>query len=156
MVAAVTARRAHLEDVDELVRLRGVMFASMDEPTGGPWAAECADFFRRHLGGGLLAASVVDAPDGGGLASCAVGMVDLRLPSPTRNGPMGHISSVATDERWRRHGFARAAVSDLLDWFVERGAGRVQLSASREGEGLYRSLGFVPRERPTLVWQPVR
>ncbi|MGN6302531.1 MAG: GNAT family N-acetyltransferase [Angustibacter sp.] len=148
------ARRATSADVVELVRLRGVMFASMGEPHEGPWAEECHRFLAEHLDGGRLAASVVEAPDGARLAACAVGVIDLRLPSPTRQGPMGHISSVATDERWRRRGFARAAVSDLLDWFVEQGVGRVQLSASRDGEGLYRSLGFSERRNPTLSWQP--
>lgn len=153
-MTAPVARRATALDVPELVRLRGVMFASMGEPADGPWEPECHRFLAEHLGGGALVASVVPAPDGAGLASCAVGVIDLRLPSPTRRGPMGHISSVATDERWRRRGFARAAVSDLLDWFVEQGVGRVQLSASRDGEGLYRSLGFSERRQPTLSWQP--
>ncbi|KQX69423.1 GNAT family N-acetyltransferase [Angustibacter sp. Root456] len=153
-MSAPLARRATAADVAELVRLRGVMFASMGESHDGLWVHECHRFFVEHLGGGRLAASVVEAPDGAGLAACAVGMVDLRLPSPTRRGPVGHISSVATDERWRRRGFARAAVSDLLGWFVEQGAGRVQLSASRDGEGLYRSLGFAERRQPTLSWQP--
>lgn len=148
------ARRATVADAAELVRLRAVMFASMGEPTDARWAALCLRFFEEQLAGEELAASVVDAPDGGGLASCAVGMIDVRLPSPMRHGPIGHISSVATDERWRRRGFARAAVTDLLGWFVEQGAGRVQLSASRDGEGLYRSLGFVPRANPTLFWRP--
>ncbi|HEX3003202.1 MAG TPA: GNAT family N-acetyltransferase [Angustibacter sp.] len=155
-MSAPAARRATVADVAELVRLRGVMFASMGEPHDGPWVGECQRFFVEHLGGGRLAASVVEAPDGVGLAACAVGMLDLRLPSPTRQGPMGHISSVATDERWRRRGFARAAVSDLMGWFVEQGAGRVQLSASSEGESLYRSLGFSERRQPTLSWQPER
>lgn len=153
-MTAPVARRATAADVPELVRLRGVMFASMGEPHDGPWVHECHRFFAEHLDAGRLAASVVEAPDGSGLAACAVGMIDLRLPSPTRQGPMGHISSVATDERWRRRGFARTAVSDLLEWFVEQGAGRVQLSASREGESLYRSLGFSERRQPTLSWQP--
>jgi ribosomal protein S18 acetylase RimI-like enzyme len=153
-MSAPAARRATVADVAELVRLRGVMFASMGEPDDGPWVRECLRFFTEHLDGGRLAASVVEAPDGEGLAACAVGMIDLRLPSPTRQGPMGHISSVATDVRWRRRGFARAAVSDLLGWFVEQGAGRVQLSASTDGEGLYRSLGFTERRQPTLSWQP--
>ena len=147
-------RRATAADAAELVRLRGVMFRSMGEPADGPWATQCHAFFTEQLDGDRLAASVVEAPDGAGLASCAVGMIDLRLPSPTRSGPMGHVSSVATDERWRRRGFARLAVSDLLGWFVERGAGRVQLSASEDGEGLYRSLGFVERRNPTLSWTP--
>ena len=151
---APTPRRAVAADAAELVRLRAVMFASMGERTEGAWQDDCLAALEGLLGAESFAASVVDAPDGGGLAACAVGTVDVRLPSPTRSGPVGHISSVATDEQWRRRGFARAVLLDLLDWFVERGVGRVELSASREGEGLYRSLGFVPRANPTLSWRP--
>ncbi|GAA1023760.1 hypothetical protein Aple_090800 [Acrocarpospora pleiomorpha] len=39
---------------------------------------------------------------------------------------------------------------DLLDWFDGLGLSRVDLNASPDGQGLYRSLGFADHPDPTL------
>jgi GNAT superfamily N-acetyltransferase len=78
------------------------------------------------------------------LASCAVGIIDRRLPSP--HNPLGHsgyVLSVATDPRHRRRGYARAVVQATLDWFESRGVQRVELHASTEAETMYRTMGFL-------------
>jgi hypothetical protein len=41
-------------------------------------------------------------------------------------------------------------MTTLLEWFRERGARRVQLTASPEAEPLYVSLGFRPKPDPLL------
>jgi hypothetical protein len=41
-------------------------------------------------------------------------------------------------------------MTTLLSWFRERGARRVQLTASPEAEPLYVSLGFRPKPNPLL------
>jgi hypothetical protein len=38
----------------------------------------------------------------------------------------------------------------LLEWFRARGVRRVQLTASREAEPLYASLGFRPKPDPLM------
>lgn len=48
----IEVRRATTDDAAELMRLRGVMLASMPgatEPPGGPWVAEGVAFLRRKL-----------------------------------------------------------------------------------------------------------
>jgi GNAT superfamily N-acetyltransferase len=100
-----------------------------------------------------MAAFVVDAPDGSGLACGVVGTLDRRPPGPRRplaSSVVGHVSSMATDPRWRRRGLARTALEALLDWFGERGAASVTLNATAEGEPLYRSLGFSRQPHPAL------
>ncbi|MGW4410746.1 hypothetical protein ACWEJ6_42390 [Nonomuraea sp. NPDC004702] len=42
----------------------------------------------------------------------------------------------------------------LLDWFRDRDAVRVDLTASREAEPLYRRLGFADHPDPLLCWKP--
>ncbi|MFF9896668.1 GNAT family N-acetyltransferase [Streptomyces longispororuber] len=55
---------------------------------------------------------------------------------------------------YRRRGHSRAILNGLLDWFREREASRVDLHASREGEPLYRDLGFTEHPGPALWLRP--
>jgi GNAT superfamily N-acetyltransferase len=161
---AVPVRRAGPEDAAEITRLRALMLASVDgSPTrlaelrlDEEWADRCRAELTEQLsqpptGGNLLVAMVVDAPDGSGLASAGVGVIDLRLPAPGRlSGRMGHVSSMCTDPRWRRRGYARAVLDAVVDWLRDQGCSRVELSASDEGLPLYEQSGFVPPPHPSL------
>ena len=149
-------RRGGEDDIDELVRLRGVMFASMEgvmDTTAG-WEAPCAEVFRRGLADGSVVAFVVDAPDGGGLACCGVATVAARLPGPGNlTGRYGYVQSMATDERWRRRGYGRDVFAALVDWFRAEGVAAVDLHATTSGEPLYRSFGFREGETVELRWR---
>lgn len=152
------ARHAVPDDAPELVRLRGVMLAAMhDVPRSvppAPWQAHAELLLRGWLAdpGAPLTAVVVDSPDRPGrLASCAVGVVEQRLGSPTNpDGRIGYVFSVATDPAHRRRGYSRACMQRLLAWFGTRGVTTVDLRASAEGEPLYRSLGFARTRDPAM------
>jgi GNAT superfamily N-acetyltransferase len=151
---AIPVRRATVDDAAELTRLREVMFASLGPaPDRTLWWDAAVKELQDALADpdGPLQAFVVDASavDGssgipGELASCAVGVIDRRLPSAHNPvGFSGYVLSVATDPRHRRHGYARAVVQATLDWFESRGIERVELHASTEAEAMYRSMGFL-------------
>lgn len=162
----IVIRRAEPSDAEELVRLRRLMFAAMegrDEP--GPWERKAAEMARRQLSGPepALGAFVVDADPGasggsgapGGLAACAVGRVEERLPAPSHpSGRFGFVFSVCTDPAHRGRGYARATTEALLDWFAAQGVTRVDLHATPDAEQLYRSLGF--HEHSTALSLDVR
>lgn len=156
----MTVRWATIDDIDELVRLRRIMFESMGETFDDDVAAAAADAFRRGLPTGEFFAAVVDGDVGvpGGqpwLAACGVGMVSVRLPGPgSRSGRWGYVQSMVTDERARRRGHARAVMAALLDRFVAEGLPAVELHASTMGEPLYRSMGFEQGTEPDLTWRP--
>ena len=141
----ITVRAAGPEDAAELVRLRRLMFRSMnghDQP--GSWEEAARTLIRGRLAdpGGTLGAFVVDVA-GGGLAACAVGTVEQRLPAPGHpTGRFGFIFNVCTDPGHRRRGYARATTEALLGWFAEHGVTRVDLHATADAEGLYRDFGF--------------
>ncbi|CAL9559204.1 N-acetyltransferase [Streptomyces althioticus] len=147
-------RRATPEDAEEVLRLRQVMIDSMarSDPSTA-WHAVSLPVLRERLGDDRsFAAFVVDHPERpGALAALVAGTLDYRIGG-ARNprGTDGYVFSVATDPDARRRGYARACVGALLEWFRERGAGRVRLTASPEAEPLYRSLGFTPRPDPLL------
>ena len=152
----IEVRRAIVDDARELVRLRGVMLAAVNgvEPEPGQWQVAAVETLCQRLADpdGSLAAFVVDQPDGpGGLAACAVGVIECRLPSPDNpRGEVGYVFNVATDAAYRRRGYSRACMEALLGWYQRRAVRKIDLGASAEGEPLYRALGFVPRSSPAM------
>ncbi|MGW0846477.1 GNAT family N-acetyltransferase [Streptomyces sp. NPDC002787] len=148
-------RRAAPEDAEELLRLRQVMIDSMrgaDRSTD--WHHESLPTVRSRLADydGDFAAFVVDHPERpGALAALVAGTVDYRIGrAGNPHGAVGHVFSVATDPDARRRGYARACMDVLLDWFRERGAGYVHLTASADAEPLYASMGFRRRSDPLM------
>ena len=135
-------RRATPDDIDDLVRLRRVMFEAMGvDHSGEEWARTCAAVLRAELASGAMAAFVVE--EGGRVVAGGVGMVAQRLPGPRNpTGRHGYVQSIATDEEWRGRGYARAVFAALLDWFEENGVTSVALHATGAGAPLYRSFGF--------------
>lgn len=147
-------RRAGLDDVTELVRLRAVMMAELGEPSAGDWMEACAAYLRATLADGSTAAVVADDPAAAGrLVACGVGVTLRRLPGPnTGDGRIGHVASMVTEPAWRGRGLATAIVRGLLDWYAAEGVRRVYLHASPDGEGIYRGQGFAEGAHPELVW----
>lgn len=149
------ARRAGVEDAEELLRLRIVMLESVDgEPVAlGEWSERALAALRRRLPvpDGNLAAFVVDRPAGTGLAACAVGMFEERLGSPANpSGLSGYVFSVATDPSYRRRGYSTACLNALLAWFAGNGVSKVALRASEDGLPMYEKLGFVRHDAPSM------
>lgn len=146
-------RWAEIGDIDELVRLRAVMFEGIGEHDADDgWQELVAEQLKAGMPDGRYFAAVIDAPDGeSGLASCGVGMVWHRLSGPgDHSGRLGYIMSMATDPRWRGRGYARAVFARLMERFTADGVPRVSLHASRYGLPLYRSFGFREPHYPEL------
>ncbi|WP_205326099.1 GNAT family N-acetyltransferase [Glycomyces sp. YM15] len=159
----VNARHADLGDIEELVRLREIMFSSFVGLRGtgdDAWKDSAAEVLRRRMSGEepTIGITVIDAPDGSGaLAACAVGTISERLPGPHNpTGRYGWIFNVVTDTRWRKRGYSRACTRALLDWFADRQVHVLELLASEEGEGLYKQLGFTVSPEPAMRFNPLR
>ncbi|AGZ44412.1 putative GCN5-related N-acetyltransferase [Actinoplanes friuliensis DSM 7358] len=130
------------------MRLRTVMIGS-----SGPWLEPGREILERQLTDprDLVAAFVVDRPDGPGLASCVVGAIDERLPGPRDpTGLRGYVYNVATDPQYRRRGYSRACMAALIHWYAHRGITVVDLRATPDGEGVYASLGFERTKDPAM------
>jgi GNAT superfamily N-acetyltransferase len=147
-------RRALPEDAEEVLRLRQIMIDSLFDDPSAVWHGESLPTLRAKLTDpdGDFTAFVVDHPErSGALASLVAGTIDYRIgKSGDPRGMVGFVFSVATDPSARRRGYARACMTTLLEWFRERGARRVQLTASPEAQPLYVSLGFRPKPDPLL------
>ncbi|MBY8883244.1 GNAT family N-acetyltransferase [Streptomyces sp. PTM05] len=146
-----TVRSAGPADASELMRLRRLMFEAMNgHAEHGRWERTGIELIRSMLAAApgepstpRLGAFVVDAGPGAGLAACAVGTVEQRLPAPSHpTGRFGFVFNVCTDPAHRGRGYARATTEALLCWFAEQGVTRVDLHATAEAEGMYRVMGF--------------
>jgi GNAT superfamily N-acetyltransferase len=145
-------RPATATDIPELVELRALLYEEVGHAWGSVdpgWREACAAALEEALDDGVTHTAVVDGPTG--LAACASGIIDRRLPGPYNpSGRSGHVLMVVTDRRYRGRGYGRAVMSALLDWFDERGVTRVDLVATSQGRELYRQLGFVDHPDRTM------
>lgn len=152
----VTARRATPDDAEELTRLRVVMFGAMGHDVTGAdaaWRRRAAQHFRDRLRDtSEFAAFVVDKPADPGLAACAAGWLNPHLMG-LRNfsARRGYIANTCTDPGYRGRGYGQATMSCLVQWMRAAGVAAVDLHAAREGEPLYRSLGFTEPNTPALT-----
>jgi GNAT superfamily N-acetyltransferase len=146
-------------DIAELVRLRALLFETLGgeffnpESAGDGWRQALAGVLRTKLSTDAARILVVDGDSG--LAACGIGTVEQWFPGPhSHNGRVGHVIGMVTDPAHRRRGHGRAIMLGLLDWFRDQDVARVDLTASPDGEGLYRSLGFSAHPDPALCWRP--
>lgn len=150
-------RRAAVDDVAELVRLRHAMFRDMaksgaatrpDAVEDTSWHATAAEMLRLHLTDDSLVACVIDDPHGRHgagprLIGCAVAQLSNRLPGPGfPTGLSGSLSTVYVEPAHRVRGCGRVLTQAVLDWLQAAEAEVVDLHATPHSEELYRSLGF--------------
>ena len=148
-------RRATVHDVQALVHLRSLMFSSMGSDVGGqdaPWRVAAASWFREQLDRPeQFAGFVIEHPDEG-VVSAALGSCDLRAASPHNlSGAHGRVFNICTEPDHRRRGYGRACLNALLAWFDTDTAVRaVDLNATPDGAGMYRSAGFGEPRFPSM------
>lgn len=137
-------RAATAADAAEVVRLAAMMFATIgvDAHDAG-WRRAGERAVSERLGRDLAVFVAEDPAAPGRLVASVAGTVARRLPTPhDPSGLAGYVQWVATEAAWRRQGLGSALMTRLLDWYADQGAGRVELHATRDGEGVYRALGF--------------
>jgi GNAT superfamily N-acetyltransferase len=156
-----TIRRATISDAATIAGHRVAMFGDMGQVATAELAdrllavstTALAELLRDGSYAGWLA---VDA--NGDVIAGAGAHVMRQLPRISHDGrhvaagSVPLVVNVYTQPNWRRHGVARALMSELLEWSLARGCDRVSLHASDDGRPLYASLGFVPTNE--MRWTP--
>jgi ribosomal protein S18 acetylase RimI-like enzyme len=141
----VTIRRATVADIDDLVRLRRLMFEAMgfDDPAkldAGDAAA--TDYFAQAIPSGEFQGWLAVTPGGEAVSACGL-VIDRHPPGPGNlSGKTGYIMNVVTHPAYRRRGLARRLMQTVLAWLEERGIQRAELHATDMGRPLYEELGF--------------
>lgn len=139
---------ANRHDIDELVRLRIAYmvddFGSVSEEEKSAMEKQLPDYFERKLGTELIA---FVARDGEKLVSVAyLHIIEMPANSILLNGLYGEVLSVFTEHEYRGQGLCSKLISNLVEYGRERGLGRVDLSATKEGYPIYKKAGFVDKE----------
>jgi len=133
------------EDIPQLIELRmaylladfGMLDARAEEIIRG----SLPSFFDRHLGGDLFAYAM--RCDDGSIVSIALMLVSEKPPNPRfPHGRIGTVFNVFTAPEHRRRGLARQVMGALVEDARLRGLDLVELNATDDGYGLYKSLGF--------------
>ena len=157
----LVVRRAAAGDAAALTRLREIMLADMgaiSPDTDPAWRDLAEAWFAERLEDKEdFAAFVIEQP-GLGVVSCAAGVCDRHAPGPGNpGGVQGHVFNMSTDPRCRHRGYARPCLNALLAWYGDETEARViNLYATGDGIGLYRSLGFAEPRFPALQLRMTR
>lgn len=145
-------RDATPDDAEELVRLDSGIVASLGGEADGEWRARAVASLRESLAAARVIGAVVVVD--GATVSCAMATVWTTMPGPGHDGRRAWVFGVATDPEHQRQGHARAALGRVLDRLDADGILKIDLSATPEGEALYRSLGFVVSPFARMVRRP--
>ena len=141
----LTIRRAGVQDIPALVRLRRAMFEAMGFQDAAALDAsdlECEHYFHETIRAGRFHGWIAVTDDGTVVASGGL-VIDRHPPSPNNlSGRTGYVMSLSTERAFRRRGLAKrimqAMLSALREWEIPAAA----LHATDVGRPLYTALGF--------------
>lgn len=148
----VEVRDATPDDADDLVRLDAQIVSSLGGEGDGEWRERAGESLRASLREGRVIGAVVTVD--GVAVSGAMATIWTTIPGPGHDGRRAWVFGVATDPPYRRQGYARAALSRVLARLDAEGIVKIDLSATPEGEDLYRSVGFQVSPFARMVRRP--
>ncbi|MCR5121986.1 MAG: GNAT family N-acetyltransferase [Ruminococcus sp.] len=136
--------KADRTDTEALVKLRVEYiladFGDVPAETMAAISDALPDYFNEHLGKDLFA-FVCRADDT--VAGCCLLQVSEKPPNPSFiHGKTGTVLNVYTRPLFRKKGIAHKLMEMLLNESEKLGLDYVELKATDDGYGLYKSLGF--------------
>jgi ribosomal protein S18 acetylase RimI-like enzyme len=138
-------RRATLDDIDDLVRLRLALLREMGalvDADDAPLAEAIRSYLAADLPAGRFIVWVGTSEDGAVIA-CG-GLVFLQKPpSPSNHsGREAYIMNMYTAPEWRGRGLATRLFDALMGDAREASVRLVRLHATEDGRALYERVGF--------------
>lgn len=135
-------RRLEKKDLDEFIRLRINQLREEGATEAFDLKPALVDYYDRHMADGTFVSYV--AVDGDKIVGTS-GMSFVEKPPyfGCPSGKLGLLSSMYTDNNYRRQGIAKKLLSMVVDEARAYGCGVVQITASDMGVLLYSDFGFV-------------
>lgn len=135
-------RRLEKKDLDEFIRLRINQLREEGATEDFDLTPALVDYYNRHMADGTFVSYV--AVDGDKIVGTS-GMSFVEKPPyfGCPSGKLGLLSSMYTDNNYRRQGIAKKLLSMVVDEARAYGCGVVQITASDMGVLLYQDFGFV-------------
>jgi len=141
-----TIRRATLDDLPVLIRLRIALFRDMgalhDDEGLEPLTQSLADYFSADLRAERFLAWL-SLDDSGEPIGCG-GLVFVQKPPGPGNlsGREAYLMNMYTVPEWRGRGVATQMMSTILAFVRESGVTSVRLHATEQGRPIYERAGF--------------
>ena len=129
-------------DLDEFIRIRIGQLREEGATEDIDLKPALLDYYNRHMADGTFVSYI--AVDGDKIVGTS-GMSFVEKPPyfGCPNGKLGLLSSMYTDNNYRRQGIAKKLLSMVVDEARAYGCGVVQITASDMGVLLYSDFGFV-------------
>jgi ribosomal protein S18 acetylase RimI-like enzyme len=157
--ADITIRLATLEDLEDLVRLRRMMFESMGYKNAQDLDAAdkaATTYFQEAIPSGEFHGWLAVTPTGQAIGSGGA-VIDRHPPGPNNlSGRTGYIVNIGTMPEYRHQGIAGHMILTVLAWLSEQNVQHVTLHASDMGRSLYEKLGFSYSNEMRLQLKPSR
>ena len=136
-------RVATKNDVNEILRLGELMYASVGIEVEDAWRELGRSQFEARLGANLLGWVVDDEDSQGCLSACGFVNRTPRLPLPeARSAERGYVQWVVTDPAHQRRGLARRIMDAIMQWAIVEDIDVLDLHSSSAARPLYLALGF--------------
>ncbi len=135
-------RKLGKNDLDEFIRIRIGQLREEGATEDIDLKPALLDYYNRHMADGTFVSYI--AVDGDKIVGTS-GMSFVEKPPyfGCPNGKLGLLSSMYTDNNYRRQGIAKKLLSMVVDEARAYGCGVVQITASDMGVLLYSDFGFV-------------
>lgn len=135
-------RRLEKKDLDEFIRIRINQLREEGATEDFDLKPALVDYYDRHMADGTFISYV--AVDGDKIVGTS-GMSFVEKPPyfGCPSGKLGLLSSMYTDNNYRRQGIAKKLLSMVVEEARAYGCGAVQITASDMGVLLYQDFGFV-------------
>jgi GNAT superfamily N-acetyltransferase len=143
-------RTATLDDGPQLLRLWALLFDQDDRASDEPWRGHALNWFADFVDHPSTARFPVVDIDGQ-IVATAIGTLELGVPNPQcPQGRTVRLANVATLPGSRGAGYGTRVVNDITEWARSINADRVDLSATPEGQKIYKRAGFVLASAPRM------
>ena len=139
-------RRGTPDDLDIVMHHRIAMFRDMGstEKQLGAVEVNSKQSFAKSLAEGTYLAWFIEDASGRVVAGAGITLLEHhpgpRDPQPRRP----YVDNVYTEPEFRKRGFARRLMEELIAWCREQRYPSLSLHASEFGRAIYASLGFEP------------
>lgn len=140
-------RKADINDVEELVDLRfaylNCHFGGLEKKQRVQLEKQLPEFFRNHIGRDFIA---YIAKEGDRAVATAYMLIIEKPGNPNFiTGRTGLLLNVYTHPDYRRQGIATKLLNFLIQDAREENLSFIELSATEEGEPVYRKMGFTEK-----------
>jgi ribosomal protein S18 acetylase RimI-like enzyme len=143
----IMIRKANQDDINELIELRltyiNCHFGEISKEQRDRLLIQLPDYYCNHLGQDFIA---YFAEEDEKVVSTAFMIINEKPANPNFiTGKTGLILNVYTYPEYRRRGLSTKVISELIKEAKSNDLSYIELSATNDGEPLYRKLGFQNR-----------